>query len=377
LAQLREGYLKTHKKYNLILMILGDVMKKPTVILITCFLLLNLFIIIPQPCSFTYSAGALRYGMDVNLTTVDASFMGEYANDNAGYSINSAGDVNGDGFDDFLISAHQSDHGGIDTGQIYLIFGKSSGWSMDVNLSNANASFFGESSYDTAGGTWVGWGAIECVNGAGDVNGDGYDDILIGSDANAEGGPWAGQAYLILGKDSGWSMDTNLSNADASFIGENSGDYLGSSVAGAGDVNNDGYDDILLGAWGNAEGGPEAGKAYLIFGNDSGWSMDFNLSNADVSFIGESSSDWAGWGLASAGDVNSDGYDDILISADGRDEGGTNAGQVYLILGKANGWNKKIDLSNADASFIGESGLDYAGTPSKGAGDVNGDVQVM
>jgi hypothetical protein len=315
----------------------------------------------------------MRYNVDTYLSTVDASFLGESAYDNAGYSVNGAGDVNGDGYDDIIISAHQSDRGGNDSGQAYLIFGKASGWSMDINLSNADASFYGENPYDTAGGTWVGWGPVDCVDGAGDVNGDGYDDILIGADANDDGGIISGKAYLIFGNNSGWSMYTNLSNASASFIGENAYEYFGSTVAGVGDVNGDGYDDILLGAWGNAESAYDAGKAYLIFGKSSGWTKDFNLSNADVAFLGESNSDWAGWGLAGAGDVNGDGYDDILINSQGNDDGGVDSGQTYLILGKATGWLSKSSLSTADASFLGESAYDYIGTPSKGVGDVNGD----
>ena len=153
---------------------------------------------------------------------------------------------------------------------------------MDTDLSNADASFWGEAAGDQSG-----WSAA----GAGDVNGDGYDDILIGARHNDEGGSGAGQTYLILGKAGGWSMDTDLSNADASFWGENTNDDSGRSVAGAGDVNSDGYDDILIGATYNSDGGHNAGQTYLILGKAAGWSMDTNLSDADASFWGETGSE--------------------------------------------------------------------------------------
>jgi len=135
-----------------------------------------------------------------------------------------------------------------------------------------------------------------------------------------------------------WTMDMNVSEAsEASFIGENAYDYSG-SVSSAGDVNGDGYDDILIGAPFNKEGGYLAGQTYLIFGKAAGWAIDFNLSNANASFIGETTQDTSGI-VSGAGDVNGDGYDDILIGANVNDEGGDGAGQTYLIFGKEEGWS--------------------------------------
>jgi hypothetical protein len=303
------------------------------------------------------------WATDIPLFNADASFVGEQGGDCSGFSVAGAGDVNGDGYDDILIGAHGSDLVVADRGQTYLIFGKPTGWTMDTPLSNSNASFWGENIFD-----YSGWS----VAGAGDVNGDGYDDILIGAYKNDELGVESGQTYLIFGKLSGWAMDTSLANANASFLGEIEYLWSGHSVAGAGDVNGDGYDDILIGAHrdGFIDG---VGRTYLILGNSSGWTMDTPLSNADASFVGEQGGDEAGWSVAGAGDVNGDGYDDILIGATGSDDGGPESGQTYLILGNSSGWALSTSISNADASFLGEDAGDWSGISVAGAGDVNED----
>ena len=306
---------------------------------------------------------ASGWSRNMDLSNSNASFIGEAAGDYSGFSVDGAGDVNGDGYDDILIGAHLNDEGiGMKIGQTYLIFGKPTGWAMDTDLSNSNASFGlvgGRSGYSVAG--------------AGDINRDGYSDILIGAPTNSSGGYYSGQTYIILGKKTGWQMDTNLSKSDASYYGENAYDEAGSSVAGIGDVNGDGYNDILIGAHNNDEGGQDTGQTYLILGKASGWSMGVNLSSANASFIGEELSDLSGWSIARTGDVNADGFDDFLIGAYGNKEGGANAGQAYLIFGKATGWSMDTDMSDANVSFLGEGIGDEAGRAVSGAGDVNGD----
>jgi len=304
------------------------------------------------------------WSMDTSLSNADASFIGEAAGDGSGRSASGAGDVNGDGYDDILIGAWYNEEGGQNAGQTYLILGRSTGWSMDMDLSKANASFIGENANDESGYS---------VSGAGDVNGDGYDDILIGACFDSDNGIWAGQTYLILGKETDWSMDMDLSSANASFIGEGSDEYVGCSVSGAGDVNGDGYDDILIGAYMSDGGGVDSGQTYLILGRSTGWSMDMDLSSANASFIGEAAEDHSGTSVSGAGDVNGDGYDDILIGARSNDEGVADSGQTYVFLGSSTGWKMDTSLSTADASFIGEAVDDQLGTSVSGAGDVNGD----
>ena len=344
-------------------------MKRACAVFFTGMLLIMGYTILPEEIPLvegneTTTRGSKYWGMDMDLSLVDASFWGEDKEDYSGNSISVAGDVNGDGYDDILIGAYRNDDGGERAGQTYLIFGKSTGWSMDTDLSNADASFLGENVDDWSGGK---------VAGAGDVNNDGYDDILIGATGNDDGGERAGQTYLIFGKSSGWSMDMALSNADASFIAEEEYYQSGASFTSAGDVNGDGYDDILIGVVDDWAGGQDAGQTYLIFGKSSGWSMDTPLSKSNASFIGEDPHDWSGRGLSGGGDVNDDGYDDILIGARGDDDNGIQSGQTYLIFGKDEGWSMDTDLSEADASFIGENAGGYSGNSISSEGDVNGD----
>jgi len=141
-------------------------------------------------------------------------------------------------------------------GSLFAFAGVVYAFDPDTDLSNADASFWGEDSNDDSGDS------VAC---AGDVNGDGLDDFLIGAPGDDDGGDGAGQTYLILGRATAdWGMDSDLSNADASFWGEDSYDQSGESVACAGDVNGDGRDDFLIGAPGDEDGGAYgAGQTYL------------------------------------------------------------------------------------------------------------------
>jgi hypothetical protein len=289
-------------------------------------------------------------------------FTGEAADDWAGSSVASAGDVNNDGYDDILIGAYGNDDGGSKSAATYLIYGQSNGL-VGASLSEATQ-FTGEAAWDYAG-----WS----VASAGDVNNDDYDDIIIGAFSNGDGGSYAGAAYLIYGQAALYTGTISLADADAEFTGEVAGDDAGWSVSSARDINNDGYDDFLISADYNDDGGNSAGAVYLIYGQATPYSGTISLSQANAEFIGEAADDRAGWSISSAGDVNNDGYDDILIGADSNDDGGSDAGAAYIIYGQATKYSGTISLADADAEFTGEAAGDSAGWSVSSAGDLNND----
>ncbi len=223
---------------------------------------------------------------------------------------------------------------------------------VSESLSEADAVFVGEAAGDYAGSS---------VSSAGDVNGDGLSDILVGADASAAGD---GAAYLILGPVTG---RTDLATADAKLVGWWSS-MAGVSVAGAGDVNGDGFSDMLVGAPGPA--GPDGnapGAAYLVLGPVAG---DVDLETADATLVGEMDDVYVGMSVAGAGDVDDDGFSDVLVAAPYNNQGGIYAGAVYLVRGPVTG---TVDLSTATAKLVGEESGDVAGRSVAGAGDLDGD----
>lgn len=316
------------------------------------------------------------------------------AEDYSGLSVSSAGDVNGDGFDDLLIGAPAADPNGTSSGQSYLVFGRSSGFGANINLS---AIVSGDGSLGLAiNGLAVGDGSGSRVASAGDLNGDGFADIIIGADgADPNGLGGAGQVYVIFGKASGFPAVTELSaiasgDGSSGFVinGIGAGDTTGRAFASAGDINGDGFGDLIVGApYADPGGRSNAGQAYVLYGKASGYSPILELSDivsgdGSLGFAinGIKANDYAGSAVASAGDVNGDGLDDIIVGAQGADLFGADPGQVYVIFGRTTGSAPVLELSafvnnNGSLGFTiyGDGAIDNLGNAVSSAGDVNAD----
>ncbi len=289
-----------------------------------------------------------------------------------GYSVSGAGDVNGDGLADLIAGSPFSDPGGnANAGSSYVIFGKADVSTVDVtNLGDGGFRIDGIDEGDRSGLN---------VSGAGDVNGDGLADLIVGADHADPGDVFnAGESYVVFGKTDSNSVDLE-SPGSAAFridgIGER--DYAGRGVSGAGDVNGDGLADLIVGApFADPQSEMNAGESYIVFGRSGGDPVDLeNLGSGGFRIEGIDASDLSGRSVSGAGDVNGDGYADLIIGAHAADTmGNTDAGESYVVFGKSDGETVNLgDLGSAGFRIDGIDAYDQSGGSVAGAGDVNGD----
>ena len=285
------------------------------------------------------------YGSASGLSTApDWTAESNQAHALFGVSVGTAGDVNGDGYADVIVGAYFYSGGQGHEGRAYVYHGSADGlsatpdWRVESNKINAD---FGRS-----------------VRTAGDVNGDGYADVIVGADYYSNGQDFEGRAFVFHGSAGGlsttpdWTAESNQASA-----------LFGASVGTAGDVNGDGYADVIVGAPFYGNGQLHEGGAFVFHGSAGGlsttaeWRAESNQPDAQL-----------GTSVGTAGDVNRDGYSDVIVGAYWYDDGQENEGRVFLFHGSANGLstapNGTAESDQAQASFGYSVGT---------AGDVNGD----
>ena len=258
--------------------------------------------------------------------------------------VASAGDVNGDGYDDVIVGAPQFDDGESDEGLAWVYLGSASGlatnpaWTAESDQAGAH---FGTS-----------------VSTAGDVNGDGYSDVIVGAPSFDGSQTNGGLARVYHGSGSGlatspaWTGESDQADA-----------FYGYSVSTAGDVNGDGYSDVIVGAPYFDGSQANVGLARVYHGSANGlatdpaWARDSD--QADASF---------GYSVSTAGDVNGDGYSDVIVGAYRYSSGQTSEGRAFVYLGSASGLGSGPAWTAESDQLIAEFGVSVST-----AGDVNGD----
>ena len=350
--------------------------------------------------SYVVFGKASGFAAEVDLAAVAAGnggfvIHGQDVGDHSGYSVSSAGDINGDGFDDLVIGAPDGDGPGntrVFAGDSYVLFGKASGFAAEIDLAAVAAGNGGFVIHGQDGGDVSGRSVS-----SGDVNGDGFDDLIIGAEGGDGPGntrPSAGDAYVVFGHAGAFAAEIDLAalagGAGGIVIhGQEINDFSGASVSSAGDVNGDGFDDLIIGAEGGDGPGntrAAAGDSYVVFGKASGFAAEIDLAAVAAGtggFVihGQDASDDFGISVSSAGDVNGDGFDDLMIGAfhaDGPGNTRNYAGDSYVVFGHAGPFTAEIDLAavaGGNGGFVihGQDANDESGRSVSSAGDVNGD----
>jgi hypothetical protein len=273
-------------------------LKIPSLIVII-ILILTQFLVLTLHTSFADNIGTIT---------------GSSSNDNFGFSVANAGDINGDGVNDIINSAPGYDN---NRGRVYIYFGGP--WLVnDLSAANANVTINGSAQADRFG--WQ-------VSSAGDVNKDGFADLIIGAPGNNSD---TGKAYIFYGHDS-MPKDLKTSVANITLAGMEEGDEFGAAVASAGDVNNDTYSDVIVGAPGYNK---ITGAAHIFLGSVKPDAKVY-ASHSDICFTGSNLDDQFGFSVSCADDVNQDGYDDVIVGAPGAD-------QAYIYYGgdSMNAWQQ-------------------------------------
>jgi hypothetical protein len=270
--------------------------------------------------------GSLSEGA-LSVADADHAMTGVVLGDKAGFNVALVGDVDGDGRDDLHVGAKWNDESGNKAGQSYLVYAETLlAQEGSLSLAMADHRFLGVTPWDQC-----------CVGAAaGDVDGDGRADLVLGAQYDELDASGSGRVYLLLSSSLGVLGSRSLDEADLVFEGEALGDSLGIAVASAGDLDKDGLSDLFFGGFRHDAVGDDlgGGVAYLFFGADlAGREGTVGAGEASHVFLGTETFGGAGRSVAGAGDVNGDGLLDLVVGAPmEQDLAGDGTGRAHVLL---------------------------------------------
>ncbi|WP_395377361.1 hypothetical protein [Marinicella sp. W31] len=323
-----------------------------------------------------------QFPAQFDLSSVDGNsgfrLVGEVQNDAFVNVVSDAGDLNGDGISDIITCGTVFIPLSADEDACYVVFGSNNAFNSTFDLATLDGTngfkILGENSSNRIGAD---------ISRAGDINGDGIDDLMIAVDFGEPG-----YAYVIYGSNSGFTTPLQLSSLNGSNGFRINGDaterFFGSAVSGIGDYNNDGIDDMAVGATGTSPNGFRSGTVYVIFGQNGNFASNFDVATLNgtngFALNGASQTDLAGRYVSELGDVNGDGVDDFILGATGADPTGTfgsGRGGAYVIFGTNAAMAAEVELSALDGSngfgIVSEPFFLLFPDALSGAGDINGD----